>query len=1071
MDNSVNVCKKYHGHAEMNKTENDSKDAHVVNRKVMSTNSWHAFLALEAKRFRYAFKYDPILAVSVSKVDPLPHQIEAVYKYVLGKSRIRFMLAHDPGAGKTIMAGLIIKELKMRGDIRRVLIVVPGQLKEQWRWELQDKFDEDFTIVDRSSFADDSRAEIWAGESLITSIDFAKQDDVISSMNGARFDLIIVDEAHKMSAYLHGSSTSKTRRYMLGETLSVMSRHIMFLTATPHKGDTQNFRLLLDLLEPGFFATDDMMEESIKNQDNPLFLRRAKEDMVDFDGRPLFAPRSVMTPDVRLSAPEKKLYNAMSRYITEQYNLATRSVKRHNITFALIILQRRFASSTFALLESLRRRRNKLRQMEGGTGRKDAIRQAQAGSYGYTEGMTEKEQWDEEKRWELISMAKNKKELGMEIRILDNLITMAEKIIDDGYEAKLNQLKSTMKEMDRHHPEKKILVFTESRDTLNYLVRNIQSWGYSVNTIHGAMPAGERKDAEAVFRDRTRVMVATEAAGEGINLQFCHLMINYDLPWNPNRLEQRMGRIHRYGQRFPVSVFNLVAADTREGEIMQVLFEKLEEIKNAMGSDKIFDVISEVVQGKSLSQMLLDATVRARKQSEIISELKDSVAADNDRVIDYMKDSLATKYIDHTKLKGIREKALEMQMVPEYTRYLFGKILEAAGGRIDGNDDLASIQLPGGILGPARTKHGRQILPSYEAVTFDKKVRMAKPGIELITFGHPVFDAVLDWAEQEYSDAALGGSVFVDPTGIMDGHLVFCEGSVTDGSGRLAGRQMLACFVDRAGGSVRSVSPSVMLDLDMHPAAYEPGEDHDRVMKMAVAKSAEMMADYAGTLSRERDRHAMLVQRYGMKSLDTHMDMIRDDIMVLLAKKRRGARVDLAIRNKRESRRRYRTARRDMAAQARMDGNLSIGRTSVIGIARVLPGSEDAARLKHQALDSLIKFERSHGRKPELVSGEGYGFDVRSIDPSGSTRYILAKPASTTGSVVFTPNEWLRTKTLQENCYLYLHGGGGRKKPYVLRDPAGVLAVADTPSGYEADQDQVMALADMVGPGRFPTAV
>ena len=1022
-------------------------------------DSGQAFLALEAKRFRYAFAYDPILAVSVSKVDPLPHQIEAVYEHVLKKSRIRFMLAHDPGAGKTIMAGLVIKEMKMRNEVRRVLIVVPGQLKEQWRWELRDKLDEDFTVVDRSYFGASEGMGAWDGGQLITSIDFAKQDDVMGSMRDIRFDLIIVDEAHKMSAYSYGSSTAKTKRYKLGEMLSAMSRHILFLTATPHKGDTQNFRLLLDLLEPGYFATDAMMDESIKNQDNPLFLRRTKEDMKDFDGRPLFAPRSVETPDVQLSRPEKSLYNAMSKYISEQYNLATQSIKRHNITFALIILQRRFASSTFALSESLKRRRHRLKQLESDALKMDAAQRGMpAGAPDYADGVAEKDQWDEEKRWELITVAKNRRELREEIGILDGLIAKAEKIVRKGSEAKLSQLKKTMEEMDKGHPEEKILVFTESKDTLDHLVENIRRWGYSVNTIHGAMPADERKDAESVFRDRTRVMVATEAAGEGINLQFCHLMINYDLPWNPNRLEQRMGRVHRYGQKFPVSVFNLVAADTREGKIMQTLFEKLDEIKEAMGSDKVFDVISEIVQGKSLAQMLLDATVRARRQSDIIADLKESIATNNDRVIDYMKDGLATKYMDYTMLKGVREKAREKQLVPEYTRDLFQRIMDVAGGRIVGDDDPISIELPEDILGMAQARSGEPVPSSYPVATFDKRIRMANPGTELITFGHPAFDAALDWAEQKYSDAALGGAVFVDPTGGMDGHLVFCEGKVFDGSQRLAGRQMLACFVDGRGGT-RPVSPSVVLDLDRRHAEHDLETDLEKIKGMAVAKSAELLADYAKDLAAERDRHAVLVQKYGMRSLDSHLERIGDDMVELLTKKRKGTNVDLAIRNKRESRRKYRLARRDMGMRMRQDADLSIGGVSVVGVARVLPGPADAARLKRLALDRSMEFERRSGRSPENVSGTGCGFDIRSVGRGGATRYILAKSVTGDEPVTFTFNEWFRAKTLRGDCYLYLLRDGG-SKPSAIRDPAGRLAAVGNASGYEADQPQPARATD-----------
>ena len=1003
-----------------------------------------AFMALEARRLRYAFTYDPILAVSVSKVDPLPHQIEAVYGHVLKKSRIRFMLAHDPGAGKTIMAGLAIKELKMRRAIRRILIVVPGQLKEQWRWELKDKFDEDFAVVDREYLASRNGPLAWDGDQLITSLDFAKQDDVMASLDGARFDMIIVDEAHKMSAYAYGSTTSKTRRYRLGERLTAMSRHMLFLTATPHKGDVQNFRLLLDLLEPGFFATNSMMEESIRNRDNPLFLRRAKEDMKGFDGRPLFVPRTVETPDLQLSRPEKKLYGEMSKYITEQYNLATQSVKRHNITFALILLQRRFASSTFALHGSLRRRQQKLRQLEDEVGKLGAGgEQALPGPLEYADGMTEKEQWDEEKKWELITVAQNRAELAEEIGILGGLISKAEGIIRKGSESKLNQLRSMMEYLDRNHPGEKMLIFTEFLDTLNHLVESVRSWGYSVNTIHGAMPPDERKRAEEVFRDNTRVMVATEAAGEGINLQFCHLMINYDLPWNPNRLEQRMGRIHRYGQKYPVSVFNLVYSDTREGEIMRVLFEKLEEIKNAMGSDKIFDVISEVVQGRSLKQMMRDATVRTRKQSEILTELRGRVTPENEHVADYMKDSLATKYMDYTALSGMRDMAEEGRLVPEYTRDLFRRILDAAGGWLDGDGDLAYLELPDRLLEPA----GGPVRPSYHTVTFDKRVRLANPGTELIAFGHPAFDAALDWAEREYSDAALGGAVFADPAGRMDGHLVFCEGAVLDGSGNVAGKKMIACLVDER-GSALPVSPSVILDLDRSPAARPAGAGLEGAADSARLRSAEEMAAYAVELAAERNRHAELVRRYGLKSIDSLIESIGDDVVALLAKKREGAKVDLAIRNKRETRRKYRQSRRDMGARMRLEGDLSVGEISVVGIARVVPLSGDASYLKEAALDRVMRFERRSGRTPELVAGTGRGFDIRSVGRRGTVRYILAKPAPKGEPITLTFNEWFRARTLGPSCYLYLLRDG-RNDPQGIRDPAHAVKAACTASGYE----------------------
>ncbi len=327
-----------------------------------SAEAWKVFLALENTRYRFASMYDPLIAMNASKVDPLPHQIEAVYGSILKKPRIRFMIADDPGAGKTIMAGLLIKELKIRQLVKRILIVAPGHLRDQWRRELKERFEEIFIPVGRQYLDALFGQNAWLRENqIVTSIDFAKRDDVLPSIAAAHFDLIIVDEAHKMSAYRYGEKIDKTSRYKLGETLSANCEHLLFLTATPHKGDPENFRLFLDLIEPGFFATNDMVAESVKSKDNPLFIRRIKEDLQDFEGKPLFLPRYVRTIGFqwKTSSPnEVKLYNALSRYVETQYNKALAKDKRRNIAFALVILQRRLASSTYALLKSLERRKS-----------------------------------------------------------------------------------------------------------------------------------------------------------------------------------------------------------------------------------------------------------------------------------------------------------------------------------------------------------------------------------------------------------------------------------------------------------------------------------------------------------------------------------------------------------------------------------------------------------------------------------------------------------------------------------------------------------------------------------------
>ncbi len=987
-------------------------------------------LAMECKRLRYAFQYDPLLAMSASRVDPLPHQIEAVYGHLLRMPRIRFLLAHDPGAGKTIMAGLLIKELKMRGAIRRILVVAPGPLREQWRWELQDKFDESFEIVERHHVRLEGRMA-WNKDQIITSMDFAKRDDVLKSLRDIAYDLVVVDEAHKLSAYHSGKSTTKTQRYRLGEVLSDAGRHLLFLTATPHKGDPANFRLLLDLLEPGYFVSEQMMRQSIHDGNNPLFLRRAKEDMVDFDGRPLFVPRRVETPDVRLSSPERSLYAELSSYIKKQNNLAQLSSRGHNVAFALVLLQRRFASSIHALIRSLTRRRNKLAEMsQPGSARPKSARMDSIPGAGGAEDMSEAERWREEAEWELISAARSRDELEEEVRAIDSLIRRASKVIEKGAETKFRQLRSTLNALDKSEPDEKVLVFTESRDTMEYLVGRLAEMGYAVNTIHGAMGAADRKDAERVFRDKTRIMVATEAAGEGINLQFCHIMINYDLPWNPNRLEQRMGRIHRYGQNRPVIIFNMIYADTREGQIMQTLFDKIQEIKAAIGSDKVFDVISDIVPGKTLAQMMLDATVRARSQQAIMRDMQETMERDNQQILDYLKDGLASKYIDRTLLKDRMDRSRERQLVPEYTGEFFGRTLEEAGGGVKRErGGLVSIRMPDWADQPK----------SYKTATFDKRVRMANPGVELVTFGHPAFDAAMDWADGEYGQSALCGAVFTDTHGGMDGHIIFCEYRVTDGSQEPVGAKLEAIYVD-SGGRADLVNPSILLDLK--PGGRASAGDINVAWRAASKKAAAALDDYAAEVRRDRQEQNEASQKYGVRSIDEILARIGDDIVDLVERRVDGDKVDLAIRNRQRERQRYRQTRLDLRMRMNRDATLIPEKPRMVGAVRVVPGSQECIRRREEVVGRVISYERNAGRDAQDVRAAGHGFDVRSTD-GDTVRFILAADILN-HTVTLSPNQWLRAKTLGADCYLYAVGGG---KIVWIRNP-GSLRAKRTRSGY-----------------------
>jgi len=802
------------------------------------------FLALEARRYRDASLYDPLLAMNISKIDPLPHQIEAVYGYILHQLRVRFLIADDPGAGKTIMAGLVVKEMKLRGLVKRILIVVPGHLKDQWRRELKERFEESFVLVDRQTMRNRFGENVWETEfQVITSLDFARQDDVMATLASVHWDLVIVDEAHKMAAYRYGRKVEKTKRYRLGEVLSRTSTHLLFLTATPHRGDPENFRLFLDLLQPGAFATTEMLEASVRAADNPLFIRRLKEDLKDFEGRPLFLPRHVKTLTFTLgveSPPEVELYNALSKYVNEQYNKALTRDKRRNIAFALVILQRRLASSTYALYRSLERRRRRLQEMRQQADA-FALVQLQAApsqvfSLDEVEELSEEERWQTEALWETLSVAENRAELEAEIRTLDALLEQARLIIERGDEVKLRHFKEALNELQATEPGEKILIFTESRDTLDYLTRRLRDWGYRVCTIHGGMPLEARIEAEGIFKNEAQVMVATEAAGEGINLQFCHLMINYDLPWNPNRLEQRMGRIHRYGQTREVTIFNLVASDTREGRVLKRLFEKLDEIRAALGSDKVFDVIDELFPGRNLAQLLTEAAANARTLDDILHEI--DIYVDEAYIANVkanLGESLATRHIDYTRIREMNAQAREQRLIPEYTQAFFQRAWTRLEGRMRPRRDMGRPgfftvdRVPYAIRAIAADDEFRRRFGSlqrrYPLITFDKELAMREARAVFVSFGHPLFEAVLQWAEKTLMSALQQGATFLDPDGRRDGVLLFFEGQISDGLGEVAGKRLFALFVPRSGEPIEPISPAVIWDLA--PADNPAEEDFD----------------------------------------------------------------------------------------------------------------------------------------------------------------------------------------------------------------------------------------------------
>jgi len=1000
-----------------------------------STSAKEAFLGFEAVRYKFASSFDPLLAMNVSKIDPLPFQIEAVYGYILKLPRIRFLLADDPGAGKTIMGGLIYKELKLRGIVNRILIVVPGHLKDQWLRELKEKFHENFTIIDRNSFYAYYGENPWGRENqVITSMDFAKQDEILPSLQSVDWDLVIVDEAHKMAAYRYGNKLFRTERYKLGEIISKNTSHLLFLTATPHKGDPENFRLFLDLLSPGFFSTPEFINESLRNKDNPLFIRRMKEDLRDFEGRPIFTNRYPRTIKFMLSEEEAELYNDLSEYVISQYNLALRRIqerRKRNIAFALLILQRRMASSVYALLKSLERRKERLEKL---LEEPELPREEVSIDLEEVDDYEERERWERERIWETLSIAESKEELKREIDTISSLIEKAKEVIKEEREVKLIELKKAIEEGFRKIKEmggnEKILIFTESKDTMEYLVSKIRSWGYSVNFLHGGMRLEDRINAEKIFKHKTQIMVSTEAGGEGINLQFCHLMINYDIPWNPIRLEQRMGRIHRYGQQKDVYIFNLVAENTREGKVLIKLLNKLDEIRKALGSDKVFDVIGDIFYGKNLYQLILEAVAQARSIDEIINEI--DVEIDENyirRVKELLGESLATKHIDYTRIREMAEKAKEYRLIPEYVEEFFKRTMEMIGGKFRVRKDgfIAIDSVPFEIRRLAedvnfKNKYGR-VLREYSKVTFDKESAFKNPDAEFISFGHPLLEALIEWIEKNISQKLKKGAIFEDPSGRYEGILWFFETEVKDGKGEVAGKKLITIY--DSGSDLQEVNPAIIWDLVPSGGnglmeVKQLISSRERV-KRDVIRAAER---YKEEILSERLRQAEVKKKYGIKSLNYLLTELDAELAELYERLAKGEKVEIAIKNKEEKKRQYEEALKNLESEISRETSLTISMPKFVGVIYVKPSlkapemvsSEEVERLGMQV---AMEFERRQGREPEDVSKENLGFDIRSRSGE-EVRYIEVKARADVGPVALTPNEWFKAKRFKDQYWLYV---------------------------------------------------
>jgi superfamily II DNA or RNA helicase len=783
-------------------------------------------LVAEAHRIRLAHLFDPVLAVHTSLVDPLPHQITAVYEAMLPRQPLRFLLADDPGAGKTIMAGLLIKELIARGDLRRCLIVCPGSLAEQWQDELSRRFHLPFEILTNDKL-EAARTGNWFLENdlAIARLDkLSRNDDVQQKLSAPdnRYDLVVCDEAHKLSATFFGGEVKYTRRYRLGQLVSGLTRHFLLMTATPHNGKEEDFQLFLALLDGDRF--EGRFRDGVHQADvSDLMRRMVKENLLRFDGRPLFPERIAYTVPFKLSDAEARLYKAVTEYVREEFNRAEalqNDKRAGTVGFALTVLQRRLASSPEAIYQSLRRRRERLdtrlRELEllqrgasaGGVPRDmQYVSPALAGPTLDADDLEDLEdapesevEEAEEQVLDQATAAATVAELKMEIATLTQLEALAAEVRRSGEDTKWRELSHLLGEIftpgalgtrvaeplprgagpipkPKPSPRQKLVIFTEHRDTLNYLQRRIGDLlgrPQAVVMIHGGMGRDDRRKAQESFLHdpEVQVLLATDAAGEGINLQRAHLMVNYDLPWNPNRLEQRFGRIHRIGQTEVCHLWNLVAEETREGDVYRRLLEKLEEARQALGG-QVFDVLGKLeFEGKPLRELLLEA-IRYGDQPDVRARLTRAVEHGVDRahLVDLIEDrARAPDAQDPTpggRGGGEMERAEARRLQPHSIESFFLEAFKRLGGNVREREPrrYEITHVPAPVRSRDRqVGTGDPVLTRYERIAFEKSL-IALPGQPLAAFvcpGHPLLDAVLDLTLERQRDLLKRGTVLVD---------------------------------------------------------------------------------------------------------------------------------------------------------------------------------------------------------------------------------------------------------------------------------------------------------------------
>ncbi len=1030
-------------------------------------------LGLQAYALGIAYEFDPYFGLSISRIDPLPHQLEAVYDYLLKLARVRFLLADDAGAGKTIMSGLLVRELALRGLAERILIVCPANLAFQWQREMKEKFDTTFLVMKGQDLREQFGVNQWLERPrVITSLDLAKRADILPGLQQVHWDLVIVDEAHRMSA---SDESHKSLRYKLGELLRDTSDHMLLLTATPHRGDPQNFSLFLQLLDADCYADVTSIREAMHRRRAPFYLRRTKEAMVYFpeqraDGTwgaaSIFTKRIPHTVDFQIDGAEFALYRDVTRFVKRESARAAaerEDPRARAIGFLMSLYQRRLASSTYAMRRSLE---NRARRLEDGLTRaRDLVRKEPPDlpDPEELEEMEESERDRLEALLEAITLAGSADLVRREVHELRHLAVQAQAVEEAGTEAKLSKLNVSLhQEGFFDHADQRLLLFTEFKDTLDYLMGRLRSWGFRVGCIHGGMKGGSRDEpgtrlhAEQQFRDgEIQILVATEAAGEGINLQACHILFNYDIPWNPNRLEQRMGRIHRYGQHKDCLIFNFVATNTIEGRVLARLHDKLQEIRDALDDDAVFNVVGEVLPVAHVERVLRDYYAGKLGDADLEERMLRDVDAGRFRAIcQNALEGLASETLNLEMLIERRARAQERRVVPETIARFLREAAEFVPLAVKTVPNVPHAFEPART--PARLRRYEQdpdwklpaLAARYPRCSTDREVAETEK-LEWVTPGHPLFEAIRRHTHARALDVLGTGATFYSLQHESPARIDFYRGRAVDGLGQVVHERLFAVEIPE-GGEPRLQEPGLLGNfVPADPPAQMPTVA--TLPEMTTWLHEHALAPFLEEARTDRLSEVDRVSAHVELSLTELLQRADEEIGRAAAdveQKLPGAEGRFA---QAESRHAELLARRERR-RLDLDRQRALTLQAVERIASVLtlPHPErEASEVRHLrpnfeteaiAMRVVIEHERVQGRQVCDVSDKNLGCDITSLDlRSGDLRLIEVKGlGAPTGTILLTPNERRVAEDRPDCFWLYVVTDCGRtprlQKP--IRNPA-----------------------------------